>query len=230
MNLTISETSIRQDSQGRFCLNDLHRASGGNARNKPANWLANAKTKALIAEIEGGAGNPAGPLSTVNDGQNNGTYVAKELVYAYAMWISPAFHLKVIRAYDAQVAPVRAIRDPRTAALIESLQRIDAVEQEQERQALALAQMQETLAVVEARTQPEIKHFSVAGYANLMSRPVDLKTAARLGRQCAQLSREQGLLIGDVRDPRFGKVHTYHESVLQAVFATTEYVPARVDA
>ena len=77
-----------------------------------------------------------------------------------------------------------------------------------------------TVAVVEARTQPENKHFTVLGYCNLIGKPVDFRTASALGRKCAVLSREQGLQIGDVRDPRFGTVHSYHESVLQAVLAS----------
>lgn len=117
-------------------------------------------------------------------------------------------------------AAVPAVRDARTAALIDALVRQDALEQEQARQATELARLQENVAVIEARTQPENKHFTVLGYSNLIGRPVDARTAANLGRKCAALSREKGLVIGDVRDPRFGTVHSYHESVLQEVLQT----------
>ncbi|MGJ7533904.1 MULTISPECIES: antA/AntB antirepressor family protein [unclassified Variovorax] len=114
---------------------------------------------------------------------------------------------------------VPAVRDARTAALIDALVRQDAIEQEQTRQATELARLQENVAVIEARTQPENKHFTVLGYSNLIGRPIDARTAANLGRKCAALSREKGLVIGDVRDPRFGTVHSYHESILQEVLA-----------
>jgi phage anti-repressor protein len=114
-------------------------------------------------------------------------------------------------------ATLPVVRDPRTAALIDALVRQDALEQEQARQATELARLQENVAVIEARTQPENKHFTVMGYANLIGRSVDIRTAATLGRKCAALSREKGIVIGDVSDPRFGAVHSYHESILQEV-------------
>ncbi|MCO1402847.1 phage antirepressor KilAC domain-containing protein [Burkholderia multivorans] len=111
--LTITGVAIRTDAEGRYCLNDLHRAAGGEKRHQPSDWLRLKNTQELIAElavpgIPGTLENQ--PLAVIQGGIQQGTYVAKELVYAYAMWISPAFHLKVIRAYDemmsgGQVAP-----------------------------------------------------------------------------------------------------------------------------
>lgn len=103
--LTISDIAIHQDSFGRFSLNDLHKASGGQNKHKPNLWLTNQQTQELIAELSKDeailkAGIPA--FSSIQ-GRNGGTYAVKELVYAYAMWISAKFHIAVIRAYDALV-------------------------------------------------------------------------------------------------------------------------------
>lgn len=98
-NLIVADVAVRQDDEGRFCLNDLHKAAGGVAKDRPNEWLRNSKTKELLMELE--TGNPViKPLEVVKGRGITGTYACKELVYAYAMWISPAFHLKVIRAYD----------------------------------------------------------------------------------------------------------------------------------
>ena len=116
------------------------------------------------------------------------------------------------------------VKSPAMQMIIAQAMAFDRMEQEQQRQATELARIQESVAVIEARTQPENKHFTVLGYSNLIGKQVDFKTASKIGKKCADLSREQGMVIGDVKDPRFGKVHSYHESILQAVMDSSASV------
>ena len=95
--IQLHNTQIRQDEQGRFCLNDLHQASGGESRHRPAYWLSNQQTQELIGEISKDG------IPSILTKQGLGTFVSKELVYSYAMWISPKFHLHVIRTFDRAV-------------------------------------------------------------------------------------------------------------------------------
>lgn len=95
--LMVAGVEIHQDLDGRFSLNDFHRAAGGEARHKPSEWMRVGQAQELVDEI-GKAGIPA--LRVVRGGRSPGTYACKELVYAYAMWISPTFSLHVIRTFD----------------------------------------------------------------------------------------------------------------------------------
>ncbi|MCK7579298.1 MAG: KilA-N domain-containing protein [Chromatiales bacterium] len=76
---------------------------------QPGDWMRIQQTQDLIAELQKGdvPGIPGTdqkqPVTIIQGGdpKKQGTYVVRELVYAYAMWISPSFHLKVIRTFDA---------------------------------------------------------------------------------------------------------------------------------
>lgn len=109
MNLIIANTPIRQNVDGLYCLNDLHHASGGEARHKPSEWLRRAETQALLVEyakpeISGLAKAEIPALVSIKGGNAPGTRGCQEVVCAYATWISPKFFLKVIRVFLHAVA------------------------------------------------------------------------------------------------------------------------------
>lgn len=104
--LSIAGIGIRQDAQGRYCLNDLHKAAGEESKHRPAYWQELQQTKDLAAELEKDG------IPAIEARQRVGTFVCKELVYAYAMWISAKFHLQVIRAYDALVQQQAQAQQP----------------------------------------------------------------------------------------------------------------------
>ncbi len=95
-NLAILNTSIHS-YENLFSLNDLHQASGGLEKHSPRRFTRLDTTKDLAAEIER-CENSNIALKVIR-GAQGGTYACEELMLAYAMWISPKFHLIVLRAF-----------------------------------------------------------------------------------------------------------------------------------
>jgi len=131
--VTIGSVQIRQHN-GLYSLNDLHKASGSDAKHKPHRFIRLDTTQALIAELskspDMGFYSPA-EISNSSDvknyqpaemakganlhfilqttrGRHASTYACRELVIAYAAWISAEFHLKVIRVFLESVTPAQA--------------------------------------------------------------------------------------------------------------------------
>lgn len=196
--LMIANTQVHQDKGGRYSLNDLHRAAGGEKRHGPSYWLTNAQTLELIGELET-SGNPVisdtvNPVSTIKGGRNQGTYACKELVYAYAMWISPKFNLHVIRAFDAMVTG-KAANDP-----IPNDRQLSITNREY-KAALSMAKAaglkgnQASLAADRAVQQAlGISPLKLIG-AEALPTEARLLTATELGRECDLSAREMNTLL-----------------------------------
>jgi hypothetical protein len=117
-DISVAGIQIATDQQGRFCLNDLHKAavaSGVTKDIRPNEWTDLDQTKALTEFLI--TENPAFLPMESRAGRYGGTYVCKELVYAYAMWISAKFHLQVIRTFDAVATGQLPAPEPKPTAI-----------------------------------------------------------------------------------------------------------------
>lgn len=103
----VAGVEVTTDTVGRFNLNALHRASGGEPGKAPAHWLRSQRVQELIAALEDQARQSAPDGETLQKcivsqpGRSGGTFAAEELAVSYAGWVDPAFQLTVNRAFIA---------------------------------------------------------------------------------------------------------------------------------
>ena len=118
----IAGVEITTDEAGRFNLNALHKASGGEKKNGPSYWLALDTTKSLIDALGHKLGDTEIPVSVIKGGLSQGTFAHELLAISYAGWISPAFQLQVNQVFldyrtgklqpVAPVDPMAVLNDP----------------------------------------------------------------------------------------------------------------------
>ncbi|WP_330926313.1 phage antirepressor KilAC domain-containing protein [Candidatus Sororendozoicomonas aggregata] len=108
----IAGVTIYTDAEGRFNLNALHQASGGNPNNAPGQWLRLKSTEELKNELIDStncADLHSLPIAK-KEGCQGGTFADKLLAISYAGWISPSFHLKVNRVFaDYQSGKLQSV-------------------------------------------------------------------------------------------------------------------------
>ena len=110
----IESISIRRDAEGRYSLNDLHRAAmtAGKAteNHAPSQFLRNDGIKAFVSaydsdendatKIASGDVQKCTSVHSVKGGKSQGTYAAELIAIRYAAWIDPSFEVKVYRTFQ----------------------------------------------------------------------------------------------------------------------------------
>lgn len=108
---------------------------------------------------------------------------------------------------------------------------------DQEQALLALhaeqARQQEAIADVEHLAQAALdcqQHnygcYSALAYLKIHKKEVTLPEASKLGIRASRLCRERGIAVSKVRDPRFGEVNIYPESILDEAAQVFQMISA----
>lgn len=123
-DLILSNIAVKQ-VQGLYCLNDLHKASGGNSKHTPSRFLRNKDTQELIQAIDDRNQTPktvsqnpnlgsevkSTAYMVINGGNMQGVYACRELVYAYASWIDKRFYLLVLEVFNEVINQSMSYRE-----------------------------------------------------------------------------------------------------------------------
>ncbi|WP_350305174.1 phage antirepressor KilAC domain-containing protein [Photorhabdus viridis] len=119
--LVIAGVEITTDTEGRFNLNALHKASGGKDTKRPKTWLETKQAQELVEELRQNSALGQEVLKVQKGGVNTGTFAHELLAISYAGWISPSFQLQVNQTFfdyrtgklaPVVVDPMQVLNDP----------------------------------------------------------------------------------------------------------------------
>jgi len=104
--ITIDDVVVRVDANGRYCLNDLHKAAMANGKatenHAPGQFLRNEGVQDFIVALDAEKGDVQKSTSvhSVKGGKSQGTYAVELVAIRYAAWIDPAFEVRVYRTFQ----------------------------------------------------------------------------------------------------------------------------------
>lgn len=187
---------------------------------KPIEWLRLPTTQRYINALKARWENPTGDnqLVVTKRDINAGTWIHERLIIKLAQWLDVEFELQcdewvaeLLRTGRVELTPEELLVQ-QAQALLDQSRRLKAVETEQ----AALRSVVDE--VVARQTTIDTGYYSVAGYASLYRLPLPAQQARAFGQQAARLSREQEVPVDSVYDAKFGRVNTYHTTILAQVF------------
>ena len=155
-----------------------------------------------------------------------GTWMDEKLALKFAAWLSPEFELWVYERIEelfrtgltelrntdlrGMTAALRIIADQ-----IEQQDRVNQeVRQELDFHAEVLGELQAKI------TSIDESYYSISGYCSLIGIECPNDKALKWGRAASKLSKQKGIDIGKVYDPKFGEVNSYHRDILDEVFSS----------
>lgn len=120
--MQIANTEVFVNENGLYSLMDLHKSSGLGKNYIPSQFLRNKQTMSLISALESEHGKE-NTMQARHGGASAGYCACKELVVAYAMWLSPEFYSKVVKTFIhiAEGNEMAAMREAGTKAALSRL-------------------------------------------------------------------------------------------------------------
>ena len=108
VSLQFKGESVRQDRDGRFSLNDLHRMSGTDKGKAPGEWAKLDGTKALVEVLQDQQDSnrvltPIWKVMVSRRGNMGGTWAVMSLALAYASYLSPEFRAACLKVVDERI-------------------------------------------------------------------------------------------------------------------------------